>query len=246
MVLLTAVFNNIDRTIVSILVRPIKEEFHLNDTQWVSAHGAFAIVYVVLVLPIGRYADTVGVRRNIIAGSLRVEPVHGRDRLGDFAPPARAGADGRRGRRGGRDRAVGLDAGRLSPAGASRGRDVRDLDGGGDRHGPRHGRRRLDQREPTAGEPPSSQRGPRDPARPRVPRDLFGSRCAAGARGDGLRKPEPSSRACARCFATRTYLFILAANAFTLFASMGRNLWEPQFLVRSYEMGEFHAARGTS
>ena len=40
---------------------------------------------------------------------------------------------------------------------------------------------------------------------------------------------------------TRTYLCILAANAFSLFASMGRNLWEPSFLVRTYEMGQFHA-----
>jgi MFS family permease len=41
--------------------------------------------------------------------------------------------------------------------------------------------------------------------------------------------------------AQRTYLVILAANGFALFASMGRNLWEPSFLVRTYEMGEFHA-----
>jgi MFS family permease len=38
-------------------------------------------------------------------------------------------------------------------------------------------------------------------------------------------------------FSLRTFWFILAANAFSLFAAMGRNLWEPEFLVRTYELG---------
>ncbi len=33
MVFLVMVFNNVDRTILSILVRPIKAEFQLNDTH---------------------------------------------------------------------------------------------------------------------------------------------------------------------------------------------------------------------
>jgi len=40
---------------------------------------------------------------------------------------------------------------------------------------------------------------------------------------------------------SRTYRFILLANAFALFAAMGRNLWEPSFLIRSYGLGEFTA-----
>ena len=38
-------------------------------------------------------------------------------------------------------------------------------------------------------------------------------------------------------FSLRTYRFILGANAFSLFAAMGRNLWEPEFLIRIYELG---------
>ena len=34
---------------------------------------------------------------------------------------------------------------------------------------------------------------------------------------------------------------MLAANGFTLFSSMGRNLWEPSFLIRTYEMGQANA-----
>ena len=70
-VLLTMVFNNIDRTILSILVSPIKEEFGLTDTEMGLLLGpAFALVYTLFSLPIGRYADTIGVRRTIGAASL--------------------------------------------------------------------------------------------------------------------------------------------------------------------------------
>ena len=44
----------------------------------------------------------------------------------------------------------------------------------------------------------------------------------------------PSLRA---LFGTRIYLLILGANGFSLFASMGRNLWEPAFLVRTWVIG---------
>jgi MFS family permease len=37
--------------------------------------------------------------------------------------------------------------------------------------------------------------------------------------------------------ANRTFGMILLANAFSLFAAMGRNLWEPAFIIRIYEMG---------
>ena len=71
MVLVTMIFNNIDRTILSILVRPVKVEFQLTDTQMGWLLGpAFALVYTLLSLPLGRYADTTGVRRTIVAVSL--------------------------------------------------------------------------------------------------------------------------------------------------------------------------------
>ena len=71
MVLVTMIFSNIDRTILSILVRPVKAEFQLTDTQMGWLLGpAFALVYTVISLPIGRYADTTGVRRTIISVSL--------------------------------------------------------------------------------------------------------------------------------------------------------------------------------
>ena len=70
MVLLVMILNNLDRTILSILVRPVKAEFGLTDTQIGILMGpAFAVVYSALVLPFGRWADTVGVRRSIVAGS---------------------------------------------------------------------------------------------------------------------------------------------------------------------------------
>ena len=51
MVLVTMVLNNIDRTILSILVRPVKEEFQLTDTQMGWLLGpAFALVYTLISL----------------------------------------------------------------------------------------------------------------------------------------------------------------------------------------------------
>ncbi|MBW2498635.1 MAG: MFS transporter, partial [Deltaproteobacteria bacterium] len=71
MVLTTMIFANIDRTILSILVRPVKEEFRLSDTQMGLLLGpAFALVYTLFSLPIGRYADAGGSRRTIVAASL--------------------------------------------------------------------------------------------------------------------------------------------------------------------------------
>lgn len=61
------VFNFIDRTILSILLEPIKAEFELSDTQLGFLSGlAFALFYTFLGIPIARWADR-GVRRSIIA-----------------------------------------------------------------------------------------------------------------------------------------------------------------------------------
>ncbi len=64
------VFNFVDRTILSILLEPIKAEFDLSDTQLGFLSGlAFALFYTFMGIPIARWADR-GVRRTIIAISL--------------------------------------------------------------------------------------------------------------------------------------------------------------------------------
>lgn len=70
--LLLAVYvvNFIDRSIVNILLQPIKQELQPSDTALGFLSGvAFAIFYATLGLPIARWADR-GVRRDIIALAL--------------------------------------------------------------------------------------------------------------------------------------------------------------------------------
>ncbi len=70
MLTLIYVFNFADRQILVILQESIKNEFQLSDTELGLLSGfIFAIFYVVLGIPIARYADR-GNRRNIVAGSL--------------------------------------------------------------------------------------------------------------------------------------------------------------------------------
>lgn len=65
-------FNFIDRQILVILQEPIKAELGLSDTQLGLLTGlAFAALYVVLGIPIARYAD-LNNRKNIVAISLAV------------------------------------------------------------------------------------------------------------------------------------------------------------------------------
>jgi len=72
MLMIVYAFNFIDRQILTILQEPIKAELGLSDTQLGMMTGlAFAIFYVVMGLPIARWADR-GNRRNIMAGSLAV------------------------------------------------------------------------------------------------------------------------------------------------------------------------------
>lgn len=61
------VLNFLDRQILAILQEPIKRELHLSDSQLGLLTGfSFALFYVLLGLPIARWADR-GVRRNIIS-----------------------------------------------------------------------------------------------------------------------------------------------------------------------------------
>ena len=62
----------IDRTIISIVFEPIKQEFHLSDTALGLMTGiAFGIFYAILGVPLGRYADR-GDRRLLITASVAV------------------------------------------------------------------------------------------------------------------------------------------------------------------------------
>jgi len=72
--LLTLVYlsNHSDRLLLSVLIKPIKEEFGVSDTLiGLLAGPAFAIFYTLLGLPIARWADR-GDRRSIIAIGLAV------------------------------------------------------------------------------------------------------------------------------------------------------------------------------
>lgn len=67
---LVSVFNYVDRTILSILQEPIKQELGLSDGQLGLLTGlAFALFYATLAVPIARLADRLN-RRNIVAASL--------------------------------------------------------------------------------------------------------------------------------------------------------------------------------
>lgn len=67
LLLVVYIFNFIDRSILSILLESIKEEFQLSDTQLGLLSGpAFAIFYTFVGLPIARWSDR-GKRTSIIA-----------------------------------------------------------------------------------------------------------------------------------------------------------------------------------
>ncbi|MEZ4332822.1 MAG: MFS transporter [Myxococcota bacterium] len=241
MVLLTMIFSNVDRTILSILIKPIKAEFELTDTEMGWLLGpAFAIIYTALCLPLGRYADTTGVRRNIVSGSLFLwslftcSTAFVTNYFQLFLMRMGVGV----GEAGGTSPSVSMLSDYLSPArrasgisvvsiGAVLGMGIGMVLGGwiSERWGWRTAflsaglpgvllsiLYRLTIREPKRG--------------------------GSEGRQAGSIAFWPTFRALLR---TRTYQFILAANGFALFASMGRNLWEPEFLIRTYRMGQFEA-----
>src|SRR5262245_59532954 len=70
LLLVVYVVNFVDRSIVNILLEPIRQEFQPSDTALGFLSGvAFAIFYATLGIPIARWADR-GVRRDIIALAL--------------------------------------------------------------------------------------------------------------------------------------------------------------------------------
>ena len=72
MLTIVYIFNFVDRQLLVILSEPIKEELGLQDWQLGLLTGlAFAALYVVLGLPIARYADNNN-RKNVVAASLAI------------------------------------------------------------------------------------------------------------------------------------------------------------------------------
>jgi len=72
MLTIVYVFNFIDRQILVVLQESIKKDLGLSDTQLGLLSGlSFAIFYVLLGIPIARFADKSN-RKNIVAGSLAV------------------------------------------------------------------------------------------------------------------------------------------------------------------------------
>ena len=239
--LLVMVFNNLDRTILGILVEPIKRDLHMSDTQMGAAMGvAFTLVYSLLALPVSRWADH-GVRRSIVAIGLlcwsgftvataavqsfaqlfamRMGVGIGESAgtaptlslLSDYVPP--------------RQRGRGLSVVSL---GAITGMGLGMVMGGwvNEQWGwraafvvaglPGMGLALLLRL--TVAEPP---RGASE----------AGRSTEAGSAWEAARY----------LFGTPTYRFVLIANAFAIFAAMGRNLWEPSFIIRIYDMGTFSA-----
>jgi len=243
-VLVVMIFNNVDRTILSILVEPIKAEFGVSDTAMGAAMGlAFTLVYSFVSLPVARWADF-GVRRSIIALGLFVWSgftaatalVQGIGELfamrmgvgigeaagtppslsllSDYLPFHR--------------RAAGLS---VISIGAVSGMGLGMIAGGwiNELHGWRMAF-------VAAGLPGIllavivrfTVREPRRGGSEVAPRSLVGESAQQAVRYL-LRRP--------------TFRWILLANAIALFAAMGRNLWEPSFLIRTYELGT--ASAGT-
>ena len=63
-------FSYVDRSILGLMVGPIREDLGINDTQFSLLHGlAFALFYTLLGIPIARLADSTN-RRNLIAAGV--------------------------------------------------------------------------------------------------------------------------------------------------------------------------------
>lgn len=237
-VFLIQIFNNVDRTVLSILVEPIKKDFDMSDTQMGAAMGlAFTIVYTLTALPVARWADF-GVRRSIVAGALLIWTgftavtalvqnftqlflarmgvgigeaggiAPSLSLLSDYLPPERRGR--------------GLS---VVSMGAVTGMGLGMVVGGwiNEVWGWRWAF-------VAAGVPGMALAGVvrltvREPAR------------GGSEKGVPLLGRDSLSRVFKHMLGMPTYVCIVVANAFAIFAVMGRNLWEPSFIIRSYEMG---------
>src|SRR5687767_2248920 len=70
--LITYIFNFLDRQILGILAQPIKADLGLSDTEFGAIGGlAFALLYSVLAVPLSYLADRTS-RSSVVAGALAV------------------------------------------------------------------------------------------------------------------------------------------------------------------------------
>jgi MFS family permease len=70
--LLVSVCNNVDRSVITVILEPIKAEFHVSDTMLGLLSGfAFALLYSTLGIPAARWADR-GDRKLVIALSTAI------------------------------------------------------------------------------------------------------------------------------------------------------------------------------
>lgn len=242
MVWLVMIFSHIDRTIMSILVRPIKEDFALTDTQigWLLG-PAFALVYSILALPIGRYADTGGVRRSIVAVCLFVWSLFtmgtaiAQSYFHVFVMRMGVGV----GEAGSSAPSISMLSDYLSPEVRARGMSVISI---GATSGMGIGMILGGWMEESYGWRSAFLVAGLPGIFLAIAFRLTVSEPIRGANeGRTLEKNPPFVPSLRFLLNSWTYRFILIANAFSLFAVMGRNLWEPSFLVRSYAMNEFAA-----
>jgi len=242
MVLLVMIFNNIDRTILSILVRPVKADFDLTDTQigWLLG-PAFALVYAILSLPIARWADAGGVRRSIVSVALFVWSgfTAGTAVVSTYVQLFIMRMGVGVGEAGATAPSISMLSDYLDPTARARGISVVSI---GAVTGMGLGM--------IVGGYISEIWGWRMAF---LAAGLPGMLLALAFRltirepvrgaNEGRSETEAGSFVAMlrTLFGSWTYRFILIANGFALFASMGRNLWEPSFLIRSYGLGEFSA-----
>lgn len=67
MLTIVAVFNYLDRAVLSLMLEPIKQDLELNDSQLGFLTGfAFALFYAVAGIPIARWADR-GNRNHVVS-----------------------------------------------------------------------------------------------------------------------------------------------------------------------------------
>src|SRR5262245_12149700 len=66
--MVVCMFSFVDRQILNLLVRPIRRDLQINDTQMSLLMGfSFALFYSIFGIPLGRLADASS-RRGVIAG----------------------------------------------------------------------------------------------------------------------------------------------------------------------------------
>ncbi|MBW2362045.1 MAG: MFS transporter [Deltaproteobacteria bacterium] len=238
LVLLVSAFSTLDRTMVSILIDEIGAEFSLSDTQLGLLLGpAFGLVYAFLTLPLARLAD-LWVRRNIVAASLflwslfTAATFFAKSFAVLFVTRMGVGI----GEAGGTAPNVSLLSDYLPPQHRARGVSVISI---GATLGMGVGM-------VIGGNVAETQGWRAAFLFAGIPGVFLAALYLATVREPKRGASEASDHAVERptlrevmsyLIASRTYLVILLANAFSLFAAMGRNLWEPAFIIRIYDMG---------